>query len=153
MKRYNPWPAGLILFFSLFFAGSIGFIIFSTCNPVQLVSRDYYQQEIQFQDQIDRQRLTRKYQATIDIQYDEDEQILWFKLPLDHARARVSGKILFYRPSNARLDRAIPLALTPEGTQTVRVDELKAGLWKIKIYWATGQGKYYHEVVVVIKPS
>ncbi len=48
----NLWPLGIIAAFVVFFAGTAGLIVMACAQKVDLVSADYYEQELRFQKRI-----------------------------------------------------------------------------------------------------
>ena len=59
MKNYQTWPVAITLIFSIFVLTLIGLVIFTSGHSVDLVSEDYYGQELAFQKQIDRIKRSR----------------------------------------------------------------------------------------------
>ena len=60
MKFKINWGTGIGIFFACFVLYLIGNLIFSATQKVDLVSGDYYQQELAFQKQIDKETRTKK---------------------------------------------------------------------------------------------
>lgn len=146
----NPWPIGLVLFFILFIGYIVGFVIFSSVQHMDLVREDYYDQEIRFQQQIDRVQHTAPILASAAVNYDVKHSIVTVSLPSAVAAAKISGTINFYRPSDAGLDQEVNLTLDERGAQTVNVHGLRAGLWKVRVEWKDKTQDYFFERRVVI---
>ena len=53
-KKNKAWPIGLTIVFVVFFLYLIEFIILSLMNRTDLVTENYYEEEVAYQDQIDR---------------------------------------------------------------------------------------------------
>src|SRR4051794_7473798 len=49
----NLWPHAIILVFALFISGTVSLVIFACSQKLDLVSADYYEQELKFQRRID----------------------------------------------------------------------------------------------------
>ena len=150
-KVKNPWPVGLVIFFIVFISYIVGFVIFSTAQHMDLVREDYYDQEIRFQQQIDRVQRTTPILAAASVDYDVNRAVVMVRLPSSIAAQPVSGTINFYRPSDAGLDHDISLAPDPTGAQSVNVRDLRTGLWKVRVQWKTGSQDYFFERRVIIK--
>jgi nitrogen fixation protein FixH len=151
-KRRNPWPITIIVFFIVFCSGLVSFIVFATHEHVDLVRSDYYEEEIRFQQQMDRVGRTQKLTNPAAVAYDAEHQCLTISLAAAQA-ADLSGQIQLYRPSDARLDRQMPLHLTRDGSQQLSTKELRGGLWKVRVQWAVNGEEYYVDQAVVIRPA
>jgi nitrogen fixation protein FixH len=149
-KTRNPWPAGLVLFFILFTAYIAWFVVFACRQKMDLVREDYYDQEIRFQQQIDRVRRTAPVLAGADIGYDRAGGLVTIRLP-SAPRRDISGTVSFYRPSDASLDSQVELGLDAAGRQSVSVRSMRAGLWKVRVQWKAASREYYFEKQIVIE--
>lgn len=148
-KNQNPWPVGLALFFILFAAYIVGFVIFASRQKMDLVRADYYDQEIRFQQQIDRVRRTAPLLADAAVEYDHAAGLVTLSFPSVNQNA-ISGTVSFYRPADAGLDVNVPLGLDESGHQSLSVRSLRAGLWKVRIQWQTAGQEYFFEKPIVI---
>ena len=148
-KSRNPWPIGLVVFFIVFAAYIVGFVVFASRQKMDLVREDYYDQEIRFQQQIDRVHRTVAVLANADIDYDRAGDLVTLSLPsVQHHE--ISGTVSFYRPSDASLDTDVKLGLDLAGHQSVNVRALRAGLWKVRVQWqATGQEYVFEKPIVI----
>jgi nitrogen fixation protein FixH len=153
MKNHrNPWPITITVFFIVFFSGLVAFIVFATTQHVDLVRADYYEEEIRFQQQIDRVNRTRQMAPDVTVAYDSGRHCIIIRLPLAQA-GQASGQVHLYRPSDARLDQKLPLNLTADGSQRLDATKLRSGLWKVRVQWAVAGQEFYHDEAVVIAPA
>ena len=53
-KRIEPWPIGIACFFAVLIASSATWAVVAQRNREELVSADYYEQEVAYQQQINR---------------------------------------------------------------------------------------------------
>jgi hypothetical protein len=134
MKR-SLWPYAIIIAFIVFISGTVGLVVLACSQKVDLVSANYYEQEIKFQSHLDRLHRTQRLGAHASVSYDAQAQRITVWLPPGQVQPAVSGWIQLYRPSSARLDRALKLSLASDGTQTIDASPLSAGLWKIRVCW------------------
>ncbi len=149
-KSQNPWPVALVVFFILFASYIVGFVIFACRQKMDLVRADYYDQEIRFQQQIDRVQRSAPVLADAGIDYDRAGDLVTVSLPAVKQND-ISGTVSFYRPSDAGLDSNVPLGLDPAGRQSVSVRSLRAGLWKVRVQWKSAEQEYFFEKPIVIK--
>lgn len=135
--EWNPWPAGLAVVLGLFATGVFSFGVFAVRHSQDLVSPDYYDQEIRHQEHID--RVTRTAAASVAI--TGSRNTLALALP-----PGAVGRVELYRPANAQWDRILPLSLDKEGRQWMDLSGLQAGLWRIRVVWKAGGLDYFREV-------
>src|SRR5262245_14802624 len=150
----NPWPVAIIAWFAVFISFIGGFIVFASRQNMDLVRPDYYEDEMRFQQQLDRLNRTHSLAAKVAIAYERSKQAIIITLPAAQARRFTSGRIHFYRPSDARLDRELPLVVNADGVQRVETKQLRAGLWKVRLQWAaSGEEFFFDQSILVDSPS
>ena len=147
---FNPWPVALIAFFAVFISGIVAFIVFASHHRMDLVHANYYEDEMRFQEQMDRVNRTRALTTGVAVVYDATRQSISIALPADHARRAASGHILFYRPSDAKLDRQFPLQLDQDGAQRLETGAMRAGRWTVRVQWKAGAEEFYFEQPIFI---
>jgi nitrogen fixation protein FixH len=149
----NLWPVAIILVFAFFLAGTIGLVVMACTQKVDLVSSNYYEQELRFQGQIDRVKRTRQLATQAVVAYDSASKRITISLPGEQAREAVTGSIELYRPSAAGLDRQIELKVDASGVQSVDTSGLRPGLWKVRVSWTANRQEYYTDQRVIISPK
>jgi len=137
-------------FFALFIMFIVAFIVFATRQKIDLVRHDYYEEEVRFQQQLDRLTRTRPVHAEVAVAYDAGHQQITLTLPAAHAHRPATGQIHFYRPSDAGLDRDIELAVNFDGIQEVDAQKLRAGLWKVRVFWNVDGQEYFFDQPIVV---
>jgi hypothetical protein len=135
-RAFNPWPLGIITSFAVFICGAAIFITWAVGQNMDLVRKDYYEQEILFQRRINEQQRTGHLRTEISVLYDPGTQKLRIRLHV-------------YRPSDASLDSDRPLTLTSAGTQEIDAAGWRPGLWKVQISWTVNGQDFYHEESIV----
>jgi nitrogen fixation protein FixH len=148
----NLWPGGIIIAFLVFFAGTVSLVVMACSQRVELVSNDYYSEELKFQNRIDSVDRTRLLNAQPTVAYDAAGKCITVSLP-GKSKGSVSGRVLLYRPSAAGLDRQMRLDLDPEGSQRFDAHALLPGLWKVRVSWKVESQEYFVDRSVVIRPS
>lgn len=148
----NPWPYAIIAWFVLFGTGMFVWACVAMRQNLDLVSSDYYDHEIRYQQQIDRQARTQPLQSDVKLAYDAARQTISIVLPAAHV-AQAMGSVVFYRPSDAKLDRVLKLSVNTTGEQTVDATALRAGLWKIRVQWTINGEEFYYEQRITIVPN
>ena len=139
----NLWPFGIITAFALFFVGMASVVVIAATHREHLVSDSYYEQELNFQRQIDSADRAKKSGAGI--AYDATKDSVVITLPVAQLAQKVSGTIELYRPSEPKLDREFLLEPKADGTQTFDVSKLAGGLWSVRVKWVAGGENYFLE--------
>lgn len=131
------------------FALLIGTMVAMCVNQkIDLVSSDYYQKELIFQTKIDEAKnaeaLTEKISHTI----TEENLELFF--PTVFKGKKVSGEILFFRPSDASKDYKTNIELNGSVQQSIALNNLSKGMYKMQIGWEAESTSYFIEETIVI---
>lgn len=144
------WPYAIIGWFVIAIIATVVWVTFAMRQRVDLVGKDYYEQEIRFQQQIDRVARTKPMRAEVHASYDVAQQAILVTLPAGHTRQALTGSIQLYRPSDSSLDRKVLLAVDAGGTQKLDASTLLAGLWKIKVSWSFSGQEYFFDQPIVV---
>ena len=134
--------AGFVLFIATMVSMSIS-------QKVDLVSEDYYEQELQFQDKINLFDRTQALSNQLSWQVQKDKLTLDF--PAQFRGKQTSGKVFFFRPSDAVLDKSMKIQADTLTTKSISIKTLKKGLYKIQINWEVENIQYYNEGFIQIK--
>ena len=151
-KSTNPWPIAIVSWFVVFAAFIACFIVWAFRQREDLVSANYYEQEVLYQRQIERLHNTAALPSGSSVAFDADTAQILITLPQTPAPP-VGGRIHLYRPSDARLDRELPLAKGAAGVQRLDARGLKSGLWKIRVEWSAGGREFYLDQQLVVPPG
>jgi len=152
--RKNPrslWPIAIAVYFIIAILGIAVFVTWAVRQNMDLVRKDYYAEEIQFQQHLDQvnhaQQLTWKPQ----IAYDPVRDTVVVSLGKDSSAT--AGNLQFYRPSDAALDRRIKLSLDHNRSQSIDTRTFPKGLWKVRISWTSDAKDFFSEETIVIDRS
>ena len=146
-KPILNWGWGIAIFYSTFLVIVIGSVIYTSTLDYFLVSDDYYQRGIDYQNQIDKLNRTAKLSETVTWNYNVRSQTVQFHYPNE----LTFGKIVFYRPSNSNLDRYVKIEKNENNLQIIKVLNWARGYWKLKIDWQTENNSYYNEGTIELK--
>ncbi|MHC2992432.1 FixH family protein [Pontibacter sp. HJ8] len=149
-KKFTLWPyavvAGLVLFM-----GYILFFVFQAMNQdVDLISKDYYEQEIAYQEQIDKVARTQAL-GDVMLDYNAEAKTILLQMPATYKGKSLSGTITLFRPSDDKLDKQIPLQLGRDQSQLIEAEALETGIWKVRVHFSAGEEAYYTEKIIQIR--
>ncbi|MEX2514100.1 MAG: FixH family protein [Cyclobacteriaceae bacterium] len=134
------WGNGIILVFVVFFGLMAALVtICMKQDDLHLVTKNYYEEEIKYQDHIDKVNNTSLYKKEA-MAYDGKNLRLDLNLPLG-----ATGELHLFRPSDARMDRKFNLAIQEEKTNTFDLKSLPPGYWKVKLSWTVNGVGFYEE--------
>lgn len=137
------WGNKLILVF-IGFGTMMSFMVYRCMKvPVNLVSKEYYRDEIAFQEVIDSRAKTNALGSKIKL--SETKNAIGLTLPDEMKQQKVEGKILLYYPANARYDRQFVLQTDSAAFQSLSKETLVPGKYVIKISWKSAGINYYSE--------
>ncbi|MEK7780436.1 MAG: FixH family protein [Verrucomicrobiota bacterium] len=145
----NLWPTAIVVFFVLAITFIITFIAWSLRQRDDLVSADYYEREVRYQSQLDTLNRSQALAVTTVVTFEPAQQSIVIALPSNQTQG-ATGSIQLYRPSDARLDRELPLALTADGTQRLDAKQLRDGLWKVRVMWNVNGQDYFLDQPVIV---
>lgn len=128
--------------------GTMIMVYIATHQDFALVSADYYEQGLKY-DQIKEKNENRiKNSADMTFDYDSLKQVL--KITLSERKSTVSGKLLFYNPVASTRDFTVEIK-PDSGVQTIDLKNVPEGFWKIKADWVQNDVAYLQEYKLMKK--
>jgi nitrogen fixation protein FixH len=149
-KSFNPWPLGIVTAFALFLAGTAGLVAMACRQKLDLVSANYYEEELRFQGRIDSRDRARHLIVPAGAAYDPVRERLEISLPPGRGQSRAQVHVHLYRPSEAGLDEQHEVALDSRGGCSLDAAGLRHGLWNVKVSWTIDGLDYFFEQKVVV---
>lgn len=142
------WGNKLILIF-VAFGAMMSYLVYRCMKvPVNLVSKEYYREEIAFQEVIDSRKNTNALSGGV--QLTEQASTVNLTLPVEMKHKRTEGKIQFYCPANAGYDRQFDLQTDSAAFQALSKEALMPGNYVVKISWQAEGTNYYSEHPITI---
>lgn len=142
------WGYRILILYLSFVAFMVVMVMVSVMQTdIHLVAKDYYKQEIAYENQIDKIKNANAMQFD-SITYSKENQVLQVNLnqPIQ------KGEILFFRPSDARKDFRLPLQIDESMKQYISTKAMDKGLWRVKMQWNDANNKlFYFEQKIMIK--
>ena len=141
--NWGKWIVVSFMLFAVFIA-----VIVTICmkQDVNLVSNQYYKDDLEFQQQLDRKNNTAALELQPEITLSEEQLQVFFpgKVVVE------SGKIKIFRPADYKLDQNFELRQSSEPTQVFVLNPLDKGAYRIKMTWIAEGKEYYLEKFVII---
>ena len=136
------WGTGIVIAFVIFAALLTVAMVMGSRQRVDLVTPDYYEKELQFQDQIDFSENAKQIGDLI-ISVSGTEVSIKFPAAIDFED--VKGHISFYKPDNANFDFEEDLKLNAQNIQIINRENRIGGLWTVMVLAKQGGTSYYWE--------
>ncbi|MCB9224763.1 MAG: FixH family protein [Crocinitomicaceae bacterium] len=133
------WGKGIAIVIVMFMLYIASFVYRAFQRDADLVTEDYYEQEVNYdQQKIDKQNY-QEINGDVTITKNEDGIYLQFPEEVDPS---VSGKINFYRPDSKKFDREFELSLDQNRQQILDYDQFYEGNYEVTVQW-DGNAKHY----------
>ena len=144
-SKRQPWAVGITVVIITFLIVTITGVIYISQQKYSLVTENYYEKNLTYQQEIDTRLRTQAMDGKPEILFDREARSCTVIFPPRSHYGDLTGTITFFRISDARSDRSIPLKLNTEGKQHISVSGFAAGQWILKFRWTDGDEEYFFE--------
>ena len=139
------WGFRIALLYGGFVVFMVTLVTLSMKQDFQLVSKDYYDQELQYQQVIDAGKNQSALSAPVHLEKTDTEVRL--TLPPEFEQAAVKGTVSFYAQANAAWDARFELEPV-SNMQRIPRAQLHPTNYKVKISWEAAGRNYYQETAL-----
>ena len=141
--NWGKWIVVSFVLFALF----IGVLV-AVCvrQNISLVSTDYYKQELDYQNQIQRNNNAEELLVKPQIVVVNNTVQISFK---DFSNVK-SGELKLFRPSDPAYDLMFELKPTADTLQTFDLQTSHKGMYKAQLKWSMNNKEYYLEETVYL---
>ena len=141
------WGTGILIVIIIFLVTMISFAFYTTTQKVNLVEKDYYPKELNFDTQIEKNSNTEALEEKIS--FIKDDSLLLVRFPSFVEANKVEGSILVYRPSDFEEDIKYTITLDTNRIQYIPTNKLLPGKYIIKVDWAYQGVNYFQEKAII----
>ena len=141
------WGAGIALLYAGFVVMILLLVGMSASQKIDLVTDQYYEDELRFQDKINKINLAKT--LTDPLTWQVEEQGIKIHYPKEFSDNTLTGNIKLYCPSDNTKDRTF-IIKSQKGNQLIAASDLKSGRYYLQIDWKNDKKAYWNEGVVVI---
>lgn len=145
--KFN-WGTGIAVFYITFVIAMLTFVFWTTGNNGDLVTEDYYAEELVYQKTIDNKARANELVGEVSISSRIGRIDL--KLPEGMNNRSIKGELFLYRQDDKRKDTKFQF----EGSRldfSFNSEKIVTGRWKAKLSWAAEGKDYYFEDNIWIK--
>ena len=141
------WGYKILLVFAVFVAGILFLVYKSSNQKMDLVTTDYYEKELKYQQKID--AMDKVSQLSDTVRYALKAGQLDIVFPKDFSGKTITGDLLLYCPSDE--DRDVKQAFSVlDNLVSVPVQSLKRMEYQIQLSWQVDGNTYYLEKKLLI---
>ena len=147
--KFN-WGHKIFLLYLLFMI-MIGILVYKSTNQkLDLVSEDYYDKAVKYQNQINNIQNTQALADKPASIFNKNENVVEIKFPDNFIDTKIKGTLFFFKPDNANLDFSVNIELNENNIQKIQANKLSRGNWKLKTNWTVNNTSYYQEETIFI---
>lgn len=136
------WGARIALLYGGFVVLIIALVAGSMRQSFDLVTPDYYSQEIQYQDVINADKNVSTLSSRAKVETTTDAVTIAF--PIEFSGKAIKGTVQFYSPVKTEWDRKFDLSVINNSMVVLR-SQLQPTSYTVKLSWETDGKKYYQE--------
>jgi hypothetical protein len=128
------------------FAAFIGTLV-TICvrQDISLVSKEYYKEELAYQDQIERMENTSQLSKKPSLVRSADKLLLKFS-----GEEAAKGKLKLFCPSNSKLDTEFAFDSQENSSMSFALAPQQRGMFRAKLLWTSNGKEYFYEEVIYL---
>jgi len=139
--KFN-WGYKITVFYLVFIAGIMYLVIQSSRQKMDLVTPDYYAQELKYQDKIDQSKRANGLSEQIRYQFSESGILINF--PKEFQGKNITGNIELYYPADEKKD-VLANVQTDQNQFLLAIPDKRSGMHILKVNWEVAGVRYYFE--------
>lgn len=141
------WGTRVGLLYLAFVALIVTLVYKSMQQEFDLVSTDYYNEELKYQDVIDASNNQAALSSPVTITQQADEIVMQF--PKEFAQSNMTGTAQFYSKIDADWDKKFEVRIV-DGVCRMPTTTLAATNYQVKLKWWLNEKPYYQETEIKI---
>jgi hypothetical protein len=139
--KFN-WGYKITVVYLVFVAGIMYLVVQASKQDVDLVTQDYYGEEIRYQERIDQR--ARAEALSEPIRYEMADQAIHIRFPREFAGKEITGEVLLYYPADSKRDVRTTIR-TISNDMTLRIPDARSGMHILQVKWEADRQSYYFE--------
>jgi hypothetical protein len=140
------WGSRIFLLYTGFVALILFLVVKSSLQKIDLVSSDYYKQEIEFQSRYEEE--SRANNLSQNLSWMVTSQNIEFTFP--EGMKDLKGEIYFMKPNNKEQDLRVPVSVDIRNVQSINTTDLDPGVYRLQVQWQGNGQKYFKQGVIVV---
>ncbi|MBL0036833.1 MAG: FixH family protein [Flavobacteriales bacterium] len=140
--KFN-WGHGIFISMVIFVIMMTSFMVRAFHNQEELVTENYYAEELKYQDRID--RMTNATEAGEAMRTEVVAGALVLTFPARFAGAPINGSAHLLKPNDSRADRTVELVVDNTGRCTIDTQGWMKGVYHLQVDWNAEGVDHYSE--------
>ena len=145
--KFN-WGYKIILIYTVFVLGILTMVFLSAKENRDLVSENYYAEEIAYQKLIDQSAKTAALSAPVDVILSANQLII--QLPKEFDGLQANGNWMLYYAADKARDITGDIH-TENGKYSIAIPNNARGQYLFKMHWKSGNKEYYFEKTIFLQ--
>ncbi|MCU0357537.1 MAG: FixH family protein [Cyclobacteriaceae bacterium] len=141
------WGKGIVVAFVLFAAFLAVMVTIMMRQDVDLVSKQYYRDDLRFQEQLERKQNTEQLEFKPVISVEGSEYLKVYFPSVSYVEG---GTLRLFRPSSEKLDQQFKLSASADSVQVFLLKTPERGTYRVKMEWKMEGREYYLEQVIYL---
>ncbi len=142
------WGYKILFVYVAFIAGTLFLVFRASGEKDDLVTEDYYSQELKYQQKID--QMSRTGALSAPVKYELNAGQLLVSFPNDFSGKKIAGNILLYCPSDEGKDIKQDFNIQ-DAVLKIRIPPAHNGAYELHINWQADGLDYYFEKKIFIE--
>jgi hypothetical protein len=143
------WGKGLTLALIAFASMMAWFVVMASRNPTPLVTEQYYEKELVYQQRIDHTARANALSAGVGITLTTTGARLVF--PPEFRTKAISGELTLLRPNDPRADHVVSISAVENGVFEAAGMDLWPGRYNAALEWTVDGERYFTEEKLVVQ--
>ena len=139
------WGTKIGLLYTVFVLFIIGMVYMAFNQQYDLVTEDYYAEEIAYQNTIDSKSRAEQLEGNFTTAIEGEH----LKLVFPNKETDIEGNVVCFRPSDESKDFTEDFDVK-NGVYKIALNKFVAGKYTLKIKWQQNDLSYYKEQVIII---
>ena len=141
--NFGKWIVVAFVLFAIFIATLV-----TVCvrQEIPLVTKEYYNEELKYQEQIERNQNTAQLSSMPTIEISGEDLVITY----DHLANIENGELKLFRPSDPDLDQQFKVEASSQVAQRFSLGDVQRGLYRARLSWEQAGKEYYLEKIIVL---
>jgi nitrogen fixation protein FixH len=139
------WGYKIAILYGSFVVMMLCLVIRSSMEDFNMVSKDYYQQEVSYQQRIDQIHNSKALAQGLKIQANNEAVRISYPV-----MKSISGEVKLYRPADETRDKVVKVTPDAANEQVISTEGIPRGNWKVQVSWSAEGKSYFDEKVIYI---
>lgn len=146
------WGYGIAIVYGLFVAGMLGLVVASTRHDPGLISKDYYDLDIHYQEHFDKKQRTAALSAAPQVRFDASSRSVQVVFPDQLPVSK--GSVQFRQTTSSRNDFRVDIpAVQSNEVLRIPVEDIPGGRWLLDLDWESNGKTYFYATAVAVEPA